>query len=71
MWIWLFPLAVADFCLLGLRVLYHLYSGFRAGCFTSFGLVGLGAPGRGNRTLMDLRKLLTASVVAAVPRCIR
>lgn len=37
MGIWLSPLAVADFCLLGLGMLYHLYSAFLASCFTSFG----------------------------------
>nr|XP_020736150.1 inositol monophosphatase 3 [Odocoileus virginianus texanus] len=39
------PLGVAVFCLLGLGVLYHLYSGFLAGRFSLFGLGG--EPGGG------------------------
>lgn len=57
------PLGVAVFCLLGLAVLYHLYSGFLAGRFASFVLGGPPGPGGG---LVDLRELLAASVAAAV-----
>uniref|UniRef100_J3RZS0 inositol-phosphate phosphatase n=1 Tax=Crotalus adamanteus TaxID=8729 RepID=J3RZS0_CROAD len=62
------PLGVAVFCLLGLGVLYHLYSGFLAGRFAAFLLGGPPAPaaggGGGGRT--GLRGLLAASVAAAV-----
>lgn len=56
------PLGVAVFCLLGLGVLYHLYSGFLAGRFAFLMLGGPAAePGS-----VDLRELLAASVAAAV-----
>ncbi|XP_074064103.1 Golgi-resident adenosine 3',5'-bisphosphate 3'-phosphatase [Macrotis lagotis] len=65
------PLGVAVFCLLGLGVLYHLYSGFLAGRFALFVLGGErgggpGAPGAaaGGATV-DLRELLAVSVLAA------
>ncbi|KAM6450454.1 Golgi-resident adenosine 3',5'-bisphosphate 3'-phosphatase [Liasis olivaceus] len=57
------PLGVAVFCLLGLGVLYHLYSGFLAGRFAAFVLGGPPPPGA---SLVDLRELLAASVAAAV-----
>uniref|UniRef100_A0A6J0U7E1 Golgi-resident adenosine 3',5'-bisphosphate 3'-phosphatase n=1 Tax=Pogona vitticeps TaxID=103695 RepID=A0A6J0U7E1_9SAUR len=75
------PLGVAVFCLLGLGVLYHLYSGFLAGRFALFvlgaaggdpegaaGAAAGGGPGRGleGSGLVDLRELLAASVAAAV-----
>uniref|UniRef100_A0A8C5SCB0 Golgi-resident adenosine 3',5'-bisphosphate 3'-phosphatase n=1 Tax=Laticauda laticaudata TaxID=8630 RepID=A0A8C5SCB0_LATLA len=62
------PLGVAVFCLLGLGVLYHLYSGFLAGRFASFLLGGPHAlaGGIGSDGLVDLRELLAASVAAAV-----
>ncbi|XP_015270761.1 PREDICTED: inositol monophosphatase 3 [Gekko japonicus] len=56
------PLGVAVFCLLGLGVLYHLYSGFLAGRFAFF---MLGGPAVESGSV-DLRELLAASVVAAV-----
>lgn len=56
------PLGVAVFCLLGLGVLYHLYSGFLAGRF-AFLMLGGPAVEAGS---VDLRELLAASVVAAV-----
>uniref|UniRef100_A0A2D4EZM6 Golgi-resident adenosine 3',5'-bisphosphate 3'-phosphatase n=1 Tax=Micrurus corallinus TaxID=54390 RepID=A0A2D4EZM6_MICCO len=59
------PLGVAVFCLLGLAVLYHLYSGFLAGRFASFFLGGPHALA-GSDGLVDLRELLAASVAAAV-----
>ncbi|XP_032093953.1 Golgi-resident adenosine 3',5'-bisphosphate 3'-phosphatase [Thamnophis elegans] len=59
------PLGVAVFCLLGLAVLYHLYSGFLAGRFASFIFGGPPAPA-GVGALVDLRELLAASVAAAV-----
>lgn len=66
------PLGVAVFCLLGLGVLYHLYSGFLAGRFSLFGLGG--EPGGGAAGPMapadggtvDLREMLAVSVLAAV-----
>ncbi|XP_023583550.1 Golgi-resident adenosine 3',5'-bisphosphate 3'-phosphatase isoform X2 [Trichechus manatus latirostris] len=65
------PLGVAVFCLLGLGVLYHLYSGFLAGRFSLFGLGG--EPGSGaarpapaaDGGTVDLRELLAVSVLAA------
>ncbi|XP_077208467.1 Golgi-resident adenosine 3',5'-bisphosphate 3'-phosphatase [Paroedura picta] len=56
------PLGVAVFCLLGLGVLYHLYSGFLAG---RFAFLMLGGPAVESGSV-DLRDLLAASVVAAV-----
>lgn len=66
------PLGVAVFCLLGLGVLYHLYSGFLAGRFSLFGLGG--EPGGGpagpvaaaDGGTVDLREMLAVSVLAAV-----
>ncbi|XP_034867076.1 Golgi-resident adenosine 3',5'-bisphosphate 3'-phosphatase [Mirounga angustirostris] len=67
------PLGVAVFCLLGLGVLYHLYSGFLAGRFSLFGLGG--EPGGGGAAgpaaaadggTVDLREMLAVSVLAAV-----
>lgn len=66
------PLGVAVFCLLGLGVLYHLYSGFLAGRFSLFGLggepaggpAGPAAPADGGT--VDLREMLAVSVLAAV-----
>ncbi|XP_045311141.1 Golgi-resident adenosine 3',5'-bisphosphate 3'-phosphatase isoform X2 [Leopardus geoffroyi] len=67
------PLGVAVFCLLGLGVLYHLYSGFLAGRFSLFGLGG--EPGAGAAAgpaaaadggTVDLREMLAVSVLAAV-----
>ncbi|XP_046929911.1 Golgi-resident adenosine 3',5'-bisphosphate 3'-phosphatase isoform X2 [Lynx rufus] len=67
------PLGVAVFCLLGLGVLYHLYSGFLAGRFSLFGLGG--EPGGGAAAApaaaadggtVDLREMLAVSVLAAV-----
>uniref|UniRef100_G3U2B3 Golgi-resident adenosine 3',5'-bisphosphate 3'-phosphatase n=1 Tax=Loxodonta africana TaxID=9785 RepID=G3U2B3_LOXAF len=52
------PLGVAVFCLLGLGVLYHLYSGFLAGRFSFFGPAVEGGT-------VDLRELLAVSVLAA------
>ncbi|KAM3840824.1 proto-oncogene Mas-like [Vipera latastei] len=54
---WLFPLGVA-FGLLGMSVLYHLYSSLLAGCFTSFVLDGAAALGGG---LLGLHELLVAA----------
>lgn len=68
MGIWLFPLMVAVFCLMGLGMLYHLYSAFLDGCFASFRLGRPGALGDDSSGLMDLHELLVALVV---PRCIR
>uniref|UniRef100_A0A2D4KQB7 Golgi-resident adenosine 3',5'-bisphosphate 3'-phosphatase n=1 Tax=Micrurus paraensis TaxID=1970185 RepID=A0A2D4KQB7_9SAUR len=59
------PLGVAVFCLLGLAVLYHLYSGFLAGRFASFFLGGPHALASSD-SFVDLRELLAASVAAAV-----
>ncbi|XP_070587201.1 Golgi-resident adenosine 3',5'-bisphosphate 3'-phosphatase-like [Erythrolamprus reginae] len=59
------PLGVAVFCLLGLAVLYHLYSGFLAGRFALFVLGGPPAPAAAGG-LVDLRELLAASMAAAV-----
>ncbi|XP_061441757.1 Golgi-resident adenosine 3',5'-bisphosphate 3'-phosphatase [Rhineura floridana] len=68
------PLGVAVFCLLGLGVLYHLYSGFLAGRFAFFMLGGGGGDGGGSLGagvaaggggVVDLRELLAASVAAA------
>lgn len=67
------PLGVAVFCLLGLGVLYHLYSGFLAGRFSLFGLGG--EPGGGGAAgpaaaadggTVDLREMLAVAVLAAV-----
>lgn len=66
------PLGVAVFCLLGLGVLYHLYSGFLAGRFSLFGLGS--EPGGGpagpvvaaDGGTVDLREMLAVSVLAAV-----
>lgn len=66
------PLGVAVFCLLGLGVLYHLYSGFLAGRFSLFGMGGEpggGAAGPGAAAdggTVDLREMLAVSVLAAV-----
>ncbi|XP_001368495.1 Golgi-resident adenosine 3',5'-bisphosphate 3'-phosphatase [Monodelphis domestica] len=65
------PLGVAVFCLLGLGVLYHLYSGFLAGRFALFVLGGdrggPDAPGsQADGGTVDLRELLAVSVLAAV-----
>ncbi|KAJ6664014.1 hypothetical protein lerEdw1_008968 [Lerista edwardsae] len=58
------PLGMAVFCLLGLGVLYHLYSGFLAGRFAFF---MLGAPAaEAPAGSVDLRELLAAAVRAAV-----
>lgn len=64
------PLGMAVFCLLGLGVLYHLYSGFLAGRFAFFMLSEPAAGGpegpRGSAASVDLRELLAVSVLAAV-----
>lgn len=66
------PLGVAVFCLLGLGVLYHLYSGFLAGRFSLFGLGGeLGGAAAvpmaaADGGTVDLREMLAVSVLAAV-----
>ncbi|XP_072460734.1 Golgi-resident adenosine 3',5'-bisphosphate 3'-phosphatase [Notamacropus eugenii] len=66
------PLGVAVFCLLGLGVLYHLYSGFLAGRFALFVLGGdrgggPDSPGsQADAGTVDLRELLAVSVLAAV-----
>lgn len=66
------PLGVAVFCLLGLGVLYHLYSGFMAGRFSLFGLGGEAAGGvagpaaAADGGAVDLREMLAVSVLAAV-----
>ncbi|OXB72716.1 UNVERIFIED_CONTAM: hypothetical protein H355_008830 [Colinus virginianus] len=64
------PLGMAVFCLLGLGVLYHLYSGFLAGRFAFFMLSEPAAGGpdgaRGSAAAVDLRELLAVSVLAAV-----
>lgn len=66
------PLGVAVFCLLGLGVLYHLYSGFLAGRFSLFGLGGepVGGPAgpvaAADGGTVDLREMLAVSVLAAV-----
>ncbi|NP_001016215.2 inositol monophosphatase 3 [Xenopus tropicalis] len=59
------PLGIGVFCLLGLGVLYHVYSGFLTGKFSAF-LLGDRAedPGPGEDTV-DLRELLAVSVRAA------
>lgn len=49
--IWLSPLAVAVFYLLGLGMLYHLYLAFLACHFVSFMLGGPVAPSRGDSSL--------------------
>ncbi|NWS44339.1 IMPA3 monophosphatase, partial [Probosciger aterrimus] len=63
------PLGMAVFCLLGLGVLYHLYSGFLAGRFAFFMLSEPAAGGpetpHGSGAV-DLRELLAVSVLAAV-----
>lgn len=58
------PLGMAVFCLLGLGVLYHLYSGFLAGRFAFFmlGVPAAEAPAGS----VDLRELLAAAVRAAI-----
>ncbi|XP_017375783.1 Golgi-resident adenosine 3',5'-bisphosphate 3'-phosphatase isoform X2 [Cebus imitator] len=66
------PLGVAVFCLLGLGVLYHLYSGFLAGRISLFGLGGepaggaAGPPAAADGGAVDLREMLAVSVLAAV-----
>lgn len=68
------PLGVAVFCLLGLGVLYHLYSGFLAGRFSLFGLGGepAGGPAAAGPAAaadggsVDLREMLAVAVLAAV-----
>ncbi|XP_043930171.1 Golgi-resident adenosine 3',5'-bisphosphate 3'-phosphatase [Protopterus annectens] len=70
------PLGVVVFCLLGLGVLYHLYSGFLAGKLPIFmqedsgdsaaGSVWLSNPKSRSSSMVDLRQLLAASVEAAV-----
>uniref|UniRef100_A0A2K5WFC5 Golgi-resident adenosine 3',5'-bisphosphate 3'-phosphatase n=1 Tax=Macaca fascicularis TaxID=9541 RepID=A0A2K5WFC5_MACFA len=64
------PLGVAVFCLLGLGVLYHLYSGFLAGRFSLFGLSsepgGGAGPAAADGGTVDLREMLAVSVLAAV-----
>lgn len=66
------PLGMAVFCLLGLGVLYHLYSGFLAGRFAFFMLSepAAGGPetphGSAPGGAVDLRELLAVSVLAAV-----
>lgn len=66
------PLGMAVFCLLGLGVLYHLYSGFLAGRFAFFMLSepAAGGPetphGSAPAGAVDLRELLAVSVLAAV-----
>lgn len=66
------PLGVAVFCLLGLGVLYHLYSGFLAGRFSLFSLGGepgggaAGPAGAADGATVDLREMLAVSVLAAV-----
>ncbi|NWR72053.1 IMPA3 monophosphatase, partial [Centropus unirufus] len=57
------PLGMAVFCLLGLGVLYHLYSGFLAGRFALF-VLSEPAPDA-PRGSVDLRELLAVSVLAA------
>ncbi|ERE86002.1 inositol monophosphatase 3 [Cricetulus griseus] len=63
------PLGVAVFFLLGLGVLYHLYSGFLAGRFSLFGLGGEPAGGaaqsEGDGGAVDLREMLAVAVLAA------
>lgn len=65
------PLGMAVFCLLGLGVLYHLYSGFLAGRFAFFMLSEPAGGGpespRGSAPAgtVDLRELLAVSVLAA------
>uniref|UniRef100_A0A5F9C5H8 Golgi-resident adenosine 3',5'-bisphosphate 3'-phosphatase n=1 Tax=Oryctolagus cuniculus TaxID=9986 RepID=A0A5F9C5H8_RABIT len=66
------PLGVAVFCLLGLGVLYHLYSGFLAGRFSVFGMGGEPAGGAAGPAAaadggtVDLREMLAVSVLAAM-----
>ncbi|XP_059983336.1 Golgi-resident adenosine 3',5'-bisphosphate 3'-phosphatase isoform X2 [Lagenorhynchus albirostris] len=66
------PLGVAVFCLLGLGVLYHLYSGFLAGRLSLFGLGGepsggaAGPAASADGGTVDLREMLAVSVLAAV-----
>uniref|UniRef100_A0A8D0HU57 3'(2'),5'-bisphosphate nucleotidase n=1 Tax=Sphenodon punctatus TaxID=8508 RepID=A0A8D0HU57_SPHPU len=60
------PLGVIVFCLLGLGVLYHLYSGFLAGRFVSFVLGGQLEQPDVPPGSVDLRELLAVSVLAAV-----
>lgn len=63
------PLGVAVFFLLGLGVLYHLYSGFLAGRFSLFGLGGEPAGGAAESAAdggaVDLREMLAVAVLAA------
>lgn len=63
------PLGVAVFFLLGLGVLYHLYSGFLAGRFSLFGLGGEAAGGPAESGAdggaVDLREMLAVAVLAA------
>lgn len=58
-------LMVAAFCLLCLGVLYDLYLGFLVCRFASFILGGPGALDGNSSSLMELCKLLVASVVVA------
>ncbi|NXA37136.1 IMPA3 monophosphatase, partial [Eudromia elegans] len=58
------PLGMAVFCLLGLGVLYHLYSGFLAGRFAAF-VLGEPEAARGGAGAVDLRELLAVCVEAA------
>ncbi|XP_028924783.1 Golgi-resident adenosine 3',5'-bisphosphate 3'-phosphatase [Ornithorhynchus anatinus] len=59
------PLGVAVFCLLGLGLLYHLYSGFLAGRWALLVLGGAAGPGAAGPTV-ELRQLLAVAVAAAV-----
>lgn len=54
------PLGVAVFCVLGLGVLYHLYSGFLGGRLALLVLGGGAGAGA-----VDLRDVLAAAVLAA------
>ncbi|KAM4705682.1 Golgi-resident adenosine 3',5'-bisphosphate 3'-phosphatase [Rhinophrynus dorsalis] len=57
------PLGIGVFCLLGLGVLYHVYSGFLTGRFSAFLLGDKG--GSSPESTVDLRELLAVSVRAA------
>ncbi|KAG8442032.1 hypothetical protein GDO86_010994 [Hymenochirus boettgeri] len=56
------PLGIGVFCLLGVGVLYHVYSGFLTGKFAAF-FLGDGGAGQGQP--VDLRELLAVSIRAA------
>ncbi|MEE6463924.1 hypothetical protein FKM82_006104 [Ascaphus truei] len=58
------PLGIGVFCLLGLGVLYHVYSGFLTGKFVTF-LLGERAGSVAAGGTVDLRELLSVSVLAA------